>query len=209
MADPEIALRALTPVFLDLYAAALKILKEELSAMKRDEGWTYRIHALRRSLADVERYLAEIPHHAKSLPRRQAALHVVDQLRRLLSREAQVARLETLAKDSRLQDQSRVLLSLLERAEADPSILSVGDLAEFCSRVEAGKARYRDEVTGSVAPSSMEVSEALNRMDAYRWLARVAHHCWRVSHYLGELSKAAAKDIIAPPREPIEADETD
>ena len=76
------------------------------------------------------------------------------------------------------------------------------ELGEQCATLESQRRDYRESAAGNTAADRLKPDAALAIMDAYRWLERSAHHAWRVTHHLDQLSREAPTKILVEPREP-------
>ena len=76
----------------------------------------------------------------------------------------------------------------------------VGQRAELVAEQLVAQVRpYRSEVIALGTEGVLEPVEVEARLDAMRWLARIAHHLWRISLYLDELAEpSGVLDVVEP-----------
>ncbi len=83
-------------------------------------------------------------------------------------------------------------------ADGTPPAVDGPAYAEGVSAELADRRRnHRPEMLDQTARGEVEPDVALERMDAMRWMDRVAYHVWRVAHHLSEVPPAAPE-----PQEP-------
>jgi phosphate:Na+ symporter len=163
---------------------------------------------IRLGLAETQRYVARIgppdPEQAFD-PREVSALHVIDQLRRLLDRCEQRERIGALEGDEALRAQARPLADVLADAAAG-SGLGAEAAEEQLEALEAalrkGRSAYRRDALRRASADELTSEQALARLDAWRWLERVAHHAWRVVHHLRRMELEYPGVPGAEPPEP-------
>ena len=140
--------------------------------------------------------------------RNQDALQAMDSglgslaapLRRLLHREGQRPRAAALRLDQELRERGAQVAGALERRRGGAP--DEAALARLRRELEERRPAFRDELTRRAGAGALEVSGALERMDAYRWLERVTHHAWRVTHHLGQLEREVPARLQVEPEEP-------
>lgn len=186
--DPAVALRAVEPTLADLASRSFDLLADcfagrEIASERRE--W------ISRALEETRTYLARIetPQRGGAADAREiASLHVIDQLRRLLGRLGQDARLAALQREPRLRDEAARLMEALESARHE-SGTGVEALEAAETRLVAARDSFRHEMLDHAARDEMSSDEALARLDAWRWLERVTHHVVRILHHTRELQR--------------------
>lgn len=198
--EPEIALRATAPVLEDLSSRALGLLGETLRGGASSRRHGDELALLRIALDEVERYVGRIPPRgdgSPSEPRQATALHVIDQLGRLLERQSQREHLEVIDRHPELRREAARLAAAL--AAADAAVASAeGALSEVHADFDERHDAFRDRVIAQAERGELGASGALDVMDADRWLRRLSHHTWRLAHHLGRLASEAPAAIPDP-----------
>jgi phosphate:Na+ symporter len=113
-----------------------------------------------------------------------AAMHAIDHLDRLDERVQHRERIATLRSDEHLTDLAEAVrdaltsaAGALRREGAEPD---AAELEAARDAVRAERQPYRRRVL-AVAPSgTLPLAEALQRLDAMRWLHRTTYHAWRI-----------------------------
>ncbi len=205
LSDPEVAVRAIGPTLVELAQHTFEILRDQLVSHRTSGNHQDRRELLQIALGDVENYLSLVEPTRESAARRRAALHVVDQLNRLLAREAQHERVEALDGSPLFGERTARLAAALvpETAPADALDAKERVLEALCADLSGDRVQFRNTIGKEVAPDALAAADALALMDAYRWLERVAHHAWRAVHHLRQLTD----DIAPAAQEPAEPDE--
>jgi phosphate:Na+ symporter len=199
--EPALALRVVTPTLEDLSRRAFDLLEEQLTVRERDAaGQAEQRELLALAIDEVRRWLTRIdsPKLGSDAEAREAAAFLVlDQLRRLVDREAQTERAETVRETASLR---RLGADVAEAVAAHrPPASRLGALA---GRLTEGNARYRAEVVAQASRDELGSSDALASLDAYRWLERSTHHAWRIAHHLDSLRHESAPLPEVEPPEP-------
>jgi len=127
----------------------------------------------------------------------------MEHARSRLARETQRTRVETVLVCPLLAKQASRLLELLESGRR-PGVRGQleSELGRFCDDLGRDPGAYRESIGHQFVPDSLSTAEALRRIDAYRWIERVAHHSWRIEHHLAQLRHALPTRLIAEPPEP-------
>jgi len=206
LGEPEVALRALAPTLCDLAHYSFVILREQAATARSLKPQVERRELLALALDEVQSYLAGISPSPEIVARTGAALHVVDQLRRLLAREAQLERVESLSVDSGLRGAAGRLADALPELLGDELSQTLHEseirLAALCAELDERRTAYRNTISGRMASPSFDSAASFVAMDAYRWLERTTHHAWRIAHHLGQLIGEFPTPIVAEPPEP-------
>jgi len=134
--------------------------------------------------------------------RHQAALHIADHLSRLLYRAGQQERTDDLRADARLCRLSDILaaeLSRLDGPDAATRALQIpspqADPVAAASRFDRVRGlmrrqrrAYRALLIARTSSGAEDPDRTLARLDALRWLHRVAYHVWRIQVHLATAS---------------------
>ncbi|MBW2316050.1 MAG: Na/Pi symporter [Deltaproteobacteria bacterium] len=189
LVEPELALRATTPVLEDLSSRALAFLGEELREGARAPRRSDDLVHLEMAVDEVEHYLGQLAPStdpSRGRARRAAALHVVDQLGRLLRRVTQREVLARFDENEELRAWADRLAAALP-ATGHSVAAAETELGALNEEIDERRMGFRDQVLADVARGGLDASQALDVTDAYRWLRRMSHHAWRLSHHLGRL----------------------
>ncbi|MDH3668690.1 MAG: hypothetical protein OEN23_17330, partial [Paracoccaceae bacterium] len=121
-----------------------------------------------------------------------AALHMLDHLLRLYYRCTQAERLATLGTEPRLRRLRGMMRSLAAEAavQADPA-RAESRLNKLRRILRRQRELYRNRTITLASTGRLEDEAALLRLDAVRWLQRVAYHMWRIQHHMNRMRQAA------------------
>jgi phosphate:Na+ symporter len=186
LADPSAAAGALWRTVRDVTEETFAVLVETL----RSGAVAMRLQELERAVDETRRYADGIrsePSQAETHGRHVAALHCLDHLDRLIDRCHQHERARTVRGDPRLAELGHSLSEALTAARAS---LRAGAPGEAAVRIKplrdllkAERRPYRVRTLETVGPR-FRLNDAIARLDAVRWLHRVAYHAWRIAHHL-------------------------
>ncbi|MDJ0788790.1 MAG: Na/Pi symporter [Myxococcota bacterium] len=200
LVDPELALRATAPSLEELADRTLRTVGAWVASGGDEGDPSEQLALLALAVAEVEHYVQQIPADAEPVAaRRTAAIQVVEQLRRLHERFEGRPEREVLLAEPRLREWSERLARLSKSA---PPLASEAELSAFRSDLAHHHDVYRREITRQAGEGELPVAAALERLDAFRWLERVTHHGWRLTHHLGQLQQEFPTSIGVEPPEP-------
>lgn len=150
----------------------------------------------RATLARVEGALSELAAFLDAIPaeragaedqaRLTAALHALDHLTRLQHRCAQAAAREATAAatlDGRLRRLARVTADVAERLPDLPAPEAAAKADRLRRLLRAQREGVRARALSALAARRIGPESALLRLDAIRWLHRVAYHLWRIAEH--------------------------
>jgi phosphate:Na+ symporter len=201
--EPGVALRAVSATLGELSAAAFAVLGDSLSGREADAEL---LEDVREGLSQTQVYVGHIatPEDGRGADAREvSALHVIDQLRRLLDRCAQGERIAATRRDPALGEATRALARLLHLEDTERSASTEADLGALEARLVDSHRDFRRHALQGASADDIPNDEALARLDAYRWIERVTHHVWRIHHHLRRM---ALDHPPAPGAEPPEPD---
>ncbi len=187
LAEPAIAVEAITTTVRDLTTASLCVLDQRLGSGNRLPIEPVTTAQLDNALAGLRRFIGQIrtdPTQQASHQRHIAAVHILDHLLRLNHRFKQQARIDVMQTDARLLRLARLLHEtslMLDQADVAQTERRL-DRVRRLMRRQRTLFRKKTVETTSVRGVSPEVT--LGKLDAARWLQRVAHHYWRIAHHL-------------------------
>lgn len=162
------------------------------------------------ALAETARYLGavETAPGADAHDRFVATLHAVDHLERLADALRQTEPVRVIPTDA---DARRVAAELDRSLDAPLAWLrGGGERADAAPSAEMERASLaiaelrrgsRPRLMERTATGDLEPDDALRRLDALRWLDRIAYHAWRATHHLA-LPVPGSAAAGAPPPEP-------
>lgn len=188
---PAVALEASRRALLETAGEFFIVIRDSLGPglPVNDED---RLQQLEQALDQSQQFLATIPSVAGDEPLSQnriCQMHAVAHLARLRSYQLPPAVLRHQVVAEPLAEQRETLRELLHLCEAGlRGREESGWLTEAAARSEeltSGRRRGRPAVLARSATGGSDTTGALMLLDAMRWLDRVGHHAWRISHYLG------------------------
>lgn len=207
LADRNSAVDALGATVGDIADALRRELARALQGQSGRTGRERRLGEIAAALEETRRYAVAIrtardgaDRHGRHL----AAIHTLDHLLRLHHRTGQVDRIATLAAEPRLAR----FADLMARAIAlglgtAPHAVAEGQMNRLRKILRTERDDYRDSTISAVAEQSITGQQGLARLDAVRWLHRVAYHLWRIEHHLRRIEETSPA-APAKPRRPDE-----
>jgi len=187
---PAVALEATRRALAGIAAELCGRLRTALDPPAR-AGTDDQAAVLREALQRTEEFFARIPPVSEDAPltaSRLALVHAIDHLQRLQSRVAPAERIRQWWECEPVRTAATHGRSLLELATAG---LRGAGATDWVARVEQhaaalAKLRRQERVTvlGEAAGGARPPNDAIEMLDALRWLDRVGYHTWRVVNYL-------------------------
>jgi phosphate:Na+ symporter len=151
------------------------------------------VASIRRAVDETRAYTdrIDIPENRpQALLRRKSIVHILDHVMRLVHRDTQSQRIELILDDSKLAPLSSELLSLIDALLTSPGASGIEPkLDEFRRNMRDQRHLLREDTISMTASRKLASAQALIRLDAVRWLHRVAYHLWRISVHLPELKR--------------------
>ena len=123
--------------------------------------------------------------------RHEAIMHALDHAQRLHHRSTQETRIRALGHDHRLVRLSRLVRDGARRMIAEENGTVEDWLDRLRSLLRRERRLYRFRTVDAAAEQRLGPGETLARLDAMRWLHRVAYHLWRMQHHLTRAEHAA------------------
>lgn len=184
LSEPVLAVGAAALTADEIARDLAATLAEALAPDGPAPGLAERLAAAQEALGAARAYLDRIAAASDDLAlhgRMIGTMHMLDHLLRLSHRIAQSDRIATLPADPRLRRLAgtlRVAASRLAAGEADPAWL------DRVRRLMRGQRDgFRARTVHDAAHRRLGIDATLARLDAMRWLHRVAYHLWRVAHH--------------------------
>ncbi len=114
----------------------------------------------------------------------RALFHNLDHLERLVHRCRQSDRILTLDADPALHKKASQLRQALEAAAAaDMTPETAASFNLLRKDLRESRHSYRYETIDRASRDEIETDDAMARLDAMRWLHRVAYHVWRMTYH--------------------------
>jgi len=189
--DPSLALAAARSSATEIARAALGGLERRLAGHEPDEGSA---EELRLAVLELTEFLGRVPQpaqpaEAEALARRKGDLvHVLDHVERLGDRLTEVERARMVLREPALGPQGQRLASALaalhDPSRTPPLAELAAELAALAAALEAEETTGREAFVSRAATGVHTPAEALQRLDARRWLQRVALHAARIVAHL-------------------------
>jgi phosphate:Na+ symporter len=188
---PSIALeatrRALRETAVDLVTS--------LDVVLSPEGRTRNLDMQRGRIAGaldrIQQFFTRIPPVGEDEPLSQlrvGQMHAIDHLTRLLSRLEPSDNVRLILADPRLKPTVEIGRSVLAQAASGlgekPPPGWLAKVATSAAHLADLRRQERPKVLNATSGGTFAPVEALEVLDAMRWLDRVGYHTWRLSHYL-------------------------
>ncbi len=143
------------------------------------------------SLDRIQQFFTRIPPVGADEPLSQlrvGQMHAIDHLTRLLSRLEPSDNVRLILADPRLKPTVEIGRSVLAQAAAGlgekPPPGWLAKVAASAAHLADLRRQERPKVLNATSGGTYAPVEALEVLDAMRWLDRVGYHTWRLSHYL-------------------------
>jgi len=184
-------------------------LKTPLARQASDE-----LDEAEKAIGETRRFLDRIalPAKASDLEEQLRALyHILDHLGRLLYRCRQDARILELASDRRLRHLAGLLARTIRPpSHRDPALPSPdpkvceAKLDRLRGLMRRQRRQQRDSLIARAAARTLPEEAVWLKLDALRWLHRVAYHLWRLQVHANALN--SAEDPVTSPEEEARID---
>ncbi len=188
---PAVALEATHRALIETACETFGALRDRLADrwQWRDENRAAQIWA---ALEQIQKFQAQIPPLADGEPMSQARvaqMHAIDHLVRLQSSLRPPAALIEILTHDRLCESLAKTQSILSLADAGLHGRAPAAWLEQVERMaeELVERRRQDrpDVLWQTAHGEWDPAQALQVLDAMRWIDRVGYHVWRICNYLG------------------------
>ena len=206
LSTPAVALEATRRALGETAAETFAELRATLGvAVKGSGGGEARKAMLREAMVRLQEFFPHIPSVAADEPisrLRVAQMHAIDHLSRLQMRLAPPPGVRRALADPRLEAATAQARLILERAEAG---LRGRGAPGWLAEVEQGAAelielrrRERPNILDRTAEGASAPGQALELLDAMRWLDRLGYHAWRICRYLAGDGRHAPEPADVP-----------
>lgn len=197
--EPIVALEAVHKAQQGLLIEQLALLMRLLQRQSLEHNVAKQLN---NELQTLEQYLDRIHSRADHQVEWQfllACIHVQDHMTRLQHRISSALAYVSEHRQALNQDDATQLIDLLEhmaQPESPHNLLAHADrLAASFNNQQQDR---RERVMQDVACGEISSKDGDLALDAQRWLRRVTHHLWRVSHYLARAQQLSHQDTSAP-----------
>lgn len=167
--------------------------------------------ALEAALTELRAYLDRIRPPA-ARPGIAAAVgstfHALDHLFRLLYRCDQSRRIAALEGTHRLRRLRGLVIDAANRqARPEDPIATEAMLDRLRAMMRDQRKRPRDRIIEAAVTSTISDEEALDQLDALRWLHRTAYHLWRIRVHQNALENAVKDPVMQPEETRIDVEQ--
>ncbi len=146
---------------------------------------------IRDALERIQLFFAAIPPIAENMPLskwRVAQMHAIDHLLRLQARLLPPSGIRSLLTSERLRPALDLTRSVLVQSSAvlcnQAPAAWIAALGQDATELAGLNRHTRAQVLNQAVSDGMRPDQALNVLDAMRWLERISYHTWRICNYL-------------------------
>ena len=186
--DPPAAIDAAAGALRAIVDFEMETLRQALVAPKSDSARESRRAVLERALDDASAYVDRIktePADRTAHARHLALLHALDHAHRLAHRCGQTERFDALRIDWRLRRMARLLAWAAEGMRSGSyQMLPAETFDRLRGLFRRQRRVFRARAASEAATDRVDLENSLDKMDAVRWLHRVAYHLWRLDRHL-------------------------
>lgn len=206
--DPASAVDAAAATLRDITTLQIRSLSDRLADTAADPvGAGDRVNAAIEETRDFVEQIRPEPGSPEVSVRLRALVHGLDHASRLARRLQQSDRFQSLRTDPRL---ARLAGLLRQGASIALAATDVHDRDRWLDRLRAlmrrQRRRYRRRSVAEATEKSLDADNLVRRLDAVRWLHRVAYHLWRLHHYV---ARADAEPLRQNGRDAVRLEEED
>jgi phosphate:Na+ symporter len=134
----------------------------------------------------TQQYLSSIlvaPKTSALFARKQASIHILDHLRRLVVRIRESARINTIRSLRELDDQANVLATTAENFAVHPAAVERHEIAQLrrdYQTLKQTEKELRQTNIAKAARGAVDTRTAVEHTDAARAIKRIGYHVWRI-----------------------------
>ena len=186
--DPELALSVAEQTLKEIAAAGAALFLDQVDHPRQSHSGEY--SALLDALASTRTYLARVDSRSQgdnAIAHHTALMHAADHIERLIDRLDRANMIAVVATDETLTDATRVVRGLVGRFATwlgGGAELAPDDVEVVARGLDAHRRLYRNRQISEAITNQTSAERVDERLDAMRWLVRVAAHVWRVNIYL-------------------------
>lgn len=188
---PAVAIEATRRTALEIASVLLDGALQRLRGDVQPERVSRRLDAADAALAETRRFLADVhtePESPAEHIRHLDVLHAIDHLDRLAKALRARAYASTIAADPVLVHIAASAASGIESVDAwlraEDGQAPIEAIRKVSKSIAGQRKRRREEVLQKTAAGAIAPDVAAERLDALRWLDRVAYHVWRMTEHL-------------------------
>lgn len=166
----------------------------------RDRALTQTLSAADRALADVRRFLADIrssPESPREHARHLDVLHTIDHLESLIAALGKTRYLPLIASPGAARELVNEVRSRLDPIEAwlatGEGAIPAEEAATLTANVAERRRMARLELMDGTATGKLRPDDALDQMDALRWVDRIVYHICRATLRLAGATENGAE----------------
>ncbi|HSW37962.1 MAG TPA: Na/Pi symporter [Acidobacteriota bacterium] len=193
---PAVALEMTRRALREAAAETFSVMQALLKGVNNEEG--NKKLQLGNALGLLQEFFRKIPPGAEYEPilqLRVAQLHAIDHLLRAQNLLHPSSGMLEALKSQRLQEAVALTSDILKTGENgmrnDSPDLWLIRVERQAAELAELRRRERPVILQQSAGDASGSTEALELLDAMRWLDRIGYHAWRISHYLGAANHAA------------------
>lgn len=186
---PAVALEATRRALCETAAETFQALRQTLTG--ETGAGEAREHQLRQALERVQEFFSQIPPITEDEPLSQlrvAQMHAMDHLTRLQTRLSPPAGVQRVLNDTRLRGAVTLAGDILATAESglrrDDGTMWLSEVENRAAALVDLRRRERPLILEQTAGGKSAPVQALQLLDAMRWLDRLGYHTWRIANYL-------------------------
>lgn len=213
LSDPAAATNAIWATVSQLSRATFSHLALHLS--NRQPSHERALQPLSSAVEEARRYansIEALPLSDAVKERYQICIHCLDHLDRLLDRIEQFERFETAWHDPALAPHLGALVQVLEQTtgmtEPERREMTVAQAHKVRDDIRTLRSPYREQTVADVG-NEIDLSQAIARLDAIRWLHRTSYHVWRIIHHLSRIEAAHPGTIASSTARELDPTEID
>ena len=211
--QPHVAIESVLATLNDLATVVFSSLATLLESNSGKTQALARLDEAEQAVLETRHYLNQINATADNerlLNRNLMALHVLDHLARLIVRSRKEDRLKTARTDPELAPTSAQLAKALAHPFGDVKRMNEMNwqLERLWLDLDERIEPYRRQVLAHTAWGDVTTDQAIDRLDAIRWLRRAGYHAWRIVYHLAAPAESPEREDEATrlEQEPEELD---
>ncbi|WP_415716499.1 Na/Pi cotransporter family protein [Roseibium sp.] len=208
--DPEAAVLLARQTTERLSALTITRLRDRMGGTESCDS-VFDRESLTAAIADTRDFLDRIEVSSKDarlVHQIKCLFHILNHLGRLLYRCDQTERIGALTTDHRLSRLRGLLAqSTSEFSGQNDQQSHERHLERLCGLMQRQRQLRRDVLISGAAADAVADETVWSKLDALRWLHRVAYHLWRIRHYLNALENAHASTVTEAEEARLDVDQ--
>lgn len=202
--EPGSAVDAAAGTMRDAFCLITRTMAARLNSTHCTNAQSSSLASIEEALLATRSYMDRVRTDPVNRPihlRHVSVMHTLDHLFRLTNRCRQEQRIKTVTSEDEFNRLARPLRSELSELAAKEDLKTSVDRLDRLRRIMREKRRrYRERAVEQASLAEGSAAKTLEKLDAMRWLQRVAYHLWRIVRHLealDEYAKAPQSDTIA------------